>query len=142
MDVAAVFVADLLQFWLEEEWILRMKLLHPLDTHFVEWFEDIHGRKEERTTSTSRIENGHLLQGFIEMEDEQMIFRVMQEVIDKGANVQIISDEIVDVRDLTLLDFMQQGFAALQTVDRFPPDFCGQSESLRCLSVPLRPSLK
>ena len=119
-----------------------MKLLHPLDTHFVEWFEDIHGRKKERTTSTSRIENGHLLQGFIEMEDEQKIFRVMQEVIDKGANVQIISDEIVDVRDFALLDFMQQGFAALQTLDRFSPDLRGQSESLRCLAVPLRPSFK
>lgn len=70
LAVRAELARNLLQFRLEEIRIRRVHLLHAVETRLVERFKDVERGEEERPRSAGRVENRHLAQGVVEMEDE------------------------------------------------------------------------
>ena len=111
LDVAAVLVGDFLQFRFEPVGILCVELLHPLDTYLIERLKDIHGGEKESPRTAGRVKDGNALQCLVEVEDKQTVVSIVQQVIDKRADVKVVSDEVVDVRDFAAADFLQQRVA-------------------------------
>ena len=113
MDVAAVLVGYFLQFRLEPVGILCVELLHPLDADFIERLKDVHGGEKESPRTTGRVKDGDALQCLVEVEDKQAVISIVQQVIDKRADVKVVSDEVVDVRDFAFSDFSEYLLTAL-----------------------------
>lgn len=137
LDVTTVLVCDFLQFRFEPVGILCVELLHPLDAYLIERFKDVHCREKESTRTAGRVKDGDALQCLVEVEDKQTVISIVQQVIDKRADVKVISDEVVDVRDFTFSNFSEYILTALQPFHRFAPYLRGQCESVRCFRVPV-----
>ena len=93
--------------------MLAVPLLHPVNTDFIEWFEDIEGSEEEGTRTTSGIKDGDLTQLGIEMLHKQVVIRLSQQVLHKLADIEIVGDEVVNLCNLAILDFRLDTFVAL-----------------------------
>ena len=100
-----------------------MEFLHPFNTNFIQWFQDIHGSKQECSTTTSWVKNSNILQCLVEMKNKQMVVSLTQQIINKRTDVQIVSNEIIDMGNLSIPYLIQYGFTALQTFYRFTPNF-------------------
>ena len=84
--------------------MLAVPLLHPIDTHFIEWFEDIEGCKEESARAASGVEDRHLAQLSIEMLHKQVVVSLCQQVLHKLTNIEIVGNEVVDFCNLAILN--------------------------------------
>ena len=75
-----------------------MELFHTRDAYLVEGFEDVHRCKEESSAAAGWVQDGYLLHGMIEMFHQEMVGSMKEQVVSKLANVEIVSDEVIDFK--------------------------------------------
>ncbi len=75
-----------------------MELFHARDAYLVEGFEDVHRCKEESSAAAGWVQDGYLLHGMIEMFHQEMVGSMKEQVVSKLANVEIVSDEVIDFK--------------------------------------------
>ena len=98
-----------------------MELFHTRDAYLVEGFEDVLRCKEESSAAAGWVQDGYLLHGMIEMFHQEMVGSMKEQVVSKLANVEIVSDEVIDFMYLALRNLTDQLFASLQSLYGFSP---------------------
>ena len=73
-----------------------MEFFHAVEARLVERFEDVERGEEERARAAGGIEDRHLAQRLVEMQHEFVVGRVADDVLDEGADVEVVGDEVVD----------------------------------------------
>ena len=97
---------NLLYLLFEELRILCIEFLHTVDAYLVERLKDIECSKEESPRTTGRVEYCDMLQCMVEMLYKQMVLCVCKIISYKLAYVEVVSDEIIDVGDFSLYNFL------------------------------------
>ena len=77
-----------------------------------------------------------MLQSGIEMLYQQMVVCLLQYIVSKLTDVEIICDEVVNLCDLTLLNLLTDAVVALKSLYRLTPYLCRQIPRLRRALVP------
>ena len=75
------------------------KGLHAVEAGFVERFEDVERGEEERAGAAGGVEDGDLLDGLPEGQEQVRAFAVLDDILRELADVEIEGDEVVDVAD-------------------------------------------
>ena len=133
LEIAAILRLERRKFVLE---LVRPILLHSRETDFVKRFKDVERGEEERPRPAGGIENRHAQKRVVEMPHEKVVGRFGKQVFDKGTDVEVEGDEVVDVRDFAGGDLAAKLLTALAARDRLAPDFGGQGVFLRGGLVP------
>jgi len=102
------------------------KSLHPIKAGIVKGLQNIEGSKEKRTGTAGGIEHGDRWNGLIKCPQEFRAFAFRDRILCKLAYVEIVSDQIVDLTNFALCEFVDDVKAPLPPGHMLPPGFRGK----------------